>query len=85
MKKLLIVLVCMLTGCTAETPNAIRPYVGGPVYYKQPTCVVRQTYPKVVNRWNYELGINETYITNSNIHETICNYNSNVYGLYGRY
>ena len=37
MKKVLIVLACVLAGCAAETPNAIRPYVGGPVYYKQPT------------------------------------------------
>lgn len=85
MKKTLLPVVALLAlvGCAAETPNAIRPYVGGPVYYKQPKCEMRQTYPKVVNRWNYEIGMNESYVTYENVYQQVCNFNPALYGMYG--
>ena len=85
MKKMLLLLgLVALAGCAAETPTAIRPYVGGPVYYKQPKCEIRQTYPKVVNRWNYNVGMNESYVTYENVYEQVCNYNPvSLYGMYG--
>lgn len=76
MKKILVVLsLIVLAGCAAETPSSIRPYINGPIYYKQPSCITYQAFPKQVKRWNYNIGMEETYYTNENTLKTICNYN----------
>lgn len=76
MKKILS-LFCLFTliGCAAETPNVIRPYVNGPIYFKQQECVTYQAFPKKIQKWNYEIGMNETYVTYENVNKTLCNYN----------
>ena len=86
MKKLLAILgVVVLTGCS--NPEVIRPYVGGPTYYKEHQCVV-YNYPKYVYRWNSELGMNERYVATNTYGSEVCNYNklyAQKVSLYGRY
>ena len=82
MKKFLVILALGLAGCASETPNAIRPYLNGPIYYKQATCQTYQAFPKEIQRWNYEIGMYETYKTYENTVRTDCNVPS-LNSLYG--
>lgn len=86
MKKILVMLtLVVLAGCSLDNPEMIRPYINGPVYYKQHTCETYKMYPTQIKRWNYEIGMEETYITYEKVPErTICNYNKgNLNSLYG--
>lgn len=75
MKRIFAILcVLCLSACAYESPSAVRPYLEGPTYYKQPACYSYQAYPNSIKRYNANLGINEIYRTYEPTHKVICNY-----------
>lgn len=74
MKKILISLgflgLVLVSGCTL--PDADRPYINGPIYYKQPSCVTYKAFPETYKRWDSNTGLYVVYRTYENVYRTEC-------------
>lgn len=83
MKKLFMILsILLLSACT--NPEVIRPYVGGPTYYKMHQCY-QYEYPRSIKQWNSDLGVYDVYIRTGNDKVELCNYNKLYQPMYGVY
>lgn len=77
MKKLFVLLLLVLCGC--GNPDLYRHPESGILYAKYPACRKTTIAPAYIQRWDYELGIMDTYYPLEDTTRIRCNYNPYMY------